>query len=186
MTTPRCPHCNATGLKYLAAHEVGLYTIVYCSQCGAIHGVVPRVQKPKAAPRGTTSSQTSSPPQKQQSPSIKVETAKARVEELDATKPLPVKPKEPKRSAILEEIGQADLSKKVVYSPEKMASRMRAAGRGHSTQYMRIAVDEGPPVCLDCKIEMKGMTIPAGYPNQGVRIWICPNYAECKQWELAE
>jgi hypothetical protein len=186
MTAPRCPHCNATGLKYLAAQEVGLYTIVYCSQCGAIHGVVPQVQKRKVASQATSSPQTSSPPKKQQSPSAKVEPVKSTVAAPVAPKPAQAKLEDHNRPAFLQEIGYADLSKKVPYSPEKMASRMRAAGRGHSTQYMRIAVDEGPPVCLHCKIEMKGLIIPAGYPNKGAKVWVCPNYDNCKQWELAE
>ena len=51
--SPRCPYCNATGLKHLAIQEVGPITLVYCGQCGAIHGVLPRpqAQSPEVAIR---------------------------------------------------------------------------------------------------------------------------------------
>jgi len=50
--SPRCPYCNATGLKHLAIQEVGPITLVYCGQCGAIHGVLPKqAQSPEVAIR---------------------------------------------------------------------------------------------------------------------------------------
>lgn len=45
MTTPRCPYCNAQGLKHLEAKPVGAFTVVSCGQCGAIHGIIPKVDK---------------------------------------------------------------------------------------------------------------------------------------------
>lgn len=54
MTTPRCPFCNAQGLQHLKPHDAGLFFVVYCDQCGAIYGLVPKpqpaVQMPVAAP----------------------------------------------------------------------------------------------------------------------------------------
>lgn len=41
--TPRCPTCDAQGIKHLANHNLGQYILVYCGQCGAIYGVVPNL-----------------------------------------------------------------------------------------------------------------------------------------------
>lgn len=87
-------------------------------------------------------------------------------------------------SPALNEAGQVDLSKRVPYSPELAAARMRAASGGRSTQYMRIALDDGPPICLTHKVDMVCIAIPAGYKNAGRKIWICPKKT-CDQWELA-
>jgi hypothetical protein len=41
MTSPRCPYCNAQGLKSLAILQAGAFAVIHCDQCGAIHGIVP-------------------------------------------------------------------------------------------------------------------------------------------------
>jgi hypothetical protein len=157
MAIPHCPYCYVEGLKYLAAKDAGAYSIIYCNQCGAIHGIVPKAQQAKVRQPAST------------------------------RKPTECASGQPKREpTFLADIGYADLSGKVPYSPEKMAARMRAFGRGHGTQFMRIAVDNGPPVCMQCKVDMQSAVIPDGYPNAGQKIWVCPNYDECRRWELAE
>jgi len=163
MTSPRCPYCNAQGVKNLAHQSVGLYGIVYCRACGAIHGVVPLppVEKPKGQ-------------------AVKSES-------------LPHRPAPPKTSlpvmpepVYLADLGDKDLSEKVPYSPEQMAARLKAAGRVAGSQYLRVAVEDGPPVCLQCQLEMESVQVPAGYRNAGVQLWICPRYEQCRQWEWTE
>lgn len=84
-------------------------------------------------------------------------------------------------------VGNADLSHKLPYDPEAIASRMRAAGlsRGGS-RYLHVAIDDGPPYCPQHKTEMVKLAIPAGYKNAGREVWLCPEFASCKQWELAK
>lgn len=48
MPAIRCPFCNANGLDQLGAQPTGLFLIVYCKTCGAIHGIV---SKPPTPPR---------------------------------------------------------------------------------------------------------------------------------------
>ena len=48
MVEPRCPHCNAHGVNKIAAKNLGNYSLIYCGQCGAIYGVVPKTQTKKA------------------------------------------------------------------------------------------------------------------------------------------
>lgn len=48
-TTPRCPYCNAQGLGAMAALNAGLYLLVYCGKCGAVHGIIPAPAQPQAA-----------------------------------------------------------------------------------------------------------------------------------------
>lgn len=155
MVTPRCPYCNTQGLKHLAVYRTGAFAVVYCDQCGAIHGVVPIRSHPVE--------------QKQHS-----------------LEPKPETPPDPAPGGPLADIGQADLTDKLPYSPEKMANRLKAAGLGRGTAYLQFAIDEGPPLCLQHRIEMEKITIPPGYKNAGKVFWVCPQYDECQEWELAE
>lgn len=86
----------------------------------------------------------------------------------------------------LTEIGNADLSTKRPYSPAEIANRMRATGLNRGSHYLQIALDDGPPCCLQHKTEMVSLTIPPGFKNAGCVVWVCPDYPECRQWELAE
>ncbi len=163
MTTPRCPYCNAQGIKNLAHQAVELYGIVYCRACGAIHGVVPLP------------------------PAQKPETRVVQPEPLPHhSAPSDVVIPERQDPVYLVELGNKDLSEKVPYSPEHMAARLRAAGRTAGRQYLRVAVEDGPPVCLQCKMEMEPVRVPTGYQNAGVQLWICPHYEQCRQWEWTE
>lgn len=81
-TQPRCPFCNAHGVDQIAAHKLGVAVVLYCSHCGAIHGVVPGSSsrpKPVSVSAATsTPTQTAPPPQ----PSATVtepKTAKAKI-----------------------------------------------------------------------------------------------------------
>ena len=149
MTTPRCPYCNAQGLQHLAVHQAELFTLVYCSSCGAIHGVMP--PQPTAQPSPAEEQAASPPPER-----------------------------------FPEQIGNANLSTKQPYSPERIAATMRAACMTHGSRYLQIAIDDGPPCCSRHKIEMKERIVPVGYRNAGAKVWICPQFEECQQWELAE
>lgn len=148
--TPRCPFCNAHGLSCLANQPVGAYLIVYCGQCGAIHGIIPSPKSP-GRPRG----------------------------EKEPRKSQPAK-------TVFEIIGRADVTNKQPYSPQKLAERARAASLNRGTMYMQITHDDGPPVCPHHKIDMKQMTVPAGYPNSGLKVWVCPQFEDCKEWELVD
>ena len=51
---PRCPHCNAQGVKHITAKTLGNAVIIFCGKCGAIFGVVPgQTSTPKAQPEKT-------------------------------------------------------------------------------------------------------------------------------------
>lgn len=39
--TLRCGFCNAQGINQLEAQVFGFYSVIFCRQCGAIHGIVP-------------------------------------------------------------------------------------------------------------------------------------------------
>jgi hypothetical protein len=93
--SPRCPYCNATGLKHLAIQEVGPITLVYCGQCGAIHGVLPR------------------PPA--QSSELAREARPAKNDE----------PAPPPKFDILAHLSQVELPPPRLYSPEQLAGMAR-------------------------------------------------------------
>lgn len=101
----------------------------------------------------------------------------------------PVNPIEVSHQAVpdpLAEIGNADLSQKQPYDPAAMVNRMRAAGLSRSSRYLQIAIDAGPPCCPQHKLDMVKATVPAGYKNAGRKVWLCPKYQSCQQWELVE
>ncbi len=164
MQKPRCPHCNALGLNQLAAQKAGAFMVIFCGQCGAIHGIIPQ-------PATDAWSAAPAPAQKQSAPIT--------------PQPKADQPLQPVAQYLVE-LGHADLTQKQPYSPEKMAARLRAAGQGRATPYLRVAIDHGPPVCVTCKTEMSLVVIPAGFPNSGLKVWVCDNYDQCRRWELAE
>lgn len=188
MTTPRCPFCSAQGINQIEAKTVGYYGIIYCKQCGAIHGVVPVPAKPTSESASTTAA---AKPQVEMLPADQTGRRKEGTSGTSKAVPVPAPQKVVVDSRRVEEpywaeLGSVDLSGKMVYSPEKMVARMRAMGQSQGTQYRRVAIDSGPPICVQCREEMKAVSIPAGYPNEGTRVWVCPNYRQCKQWERAE
>lgn len=176
MTKPRCPYCNAQGLEHLKIRPlIGPVAVVYCGQCGAIYNVItykdtPQKESQKPDPQPAKATETASNVTGQA-----VSQPENNLPDYDL----------PKSLNVVAEIGQADLLKKIPYSPEKMANRAKAAGLGRGTQYLHFAVDNGPPVCLQHKQDMITVTIPPGYQNSGIVVWVCPN-RDCYQWELAD
>ena len=162
MATPRCPYCNTQGIGHVALQRLELFGLVYCSKCGAIYGVIPLPLTPK-----------------------KAESPKVTQQEPPAPPPVITTPKPPPTGS-LDEIGNADLSQKAPYDPVQLANRVRAAGASRGSRYLHIAVDDGPPLCTYHKVEMVKTTIPGGYKNAGQEVWLCPDYKNCHQWELAK
>lgn len=163
---PRCPHCNAQGINHLAHRLLGGYVLVYCGQCGAIYGVVP------------------APPQKQQPPPPISQSAPNNKSSQPATlvnAPERIKLFKP----MLDHLGQVDLTGRQPYSPQSIAARLKAAGYNRATAYRQIAIEDGPPCCPNHHSDMVLISIPAGYPNSGRKVWVC-TAPGCRNWELAE
>lgn len=156
MTSPRCPYCNAQGIKHLAAHKAGYFTIVYCGRCGAIYGVVPN--PPQPPPTGQESPASAAPP-----------TEVPRPSPLD-TNPL-----------ILKTAGETGLDPE-----QAQAYMQAMHSLYPSTRYRRVIYDPSPPQCPQCRVAMELWTIPEGYKNAGRQVWRCPNSRRCRQWQLAE
>jgi hypothetical protein len=96
------------------------------------------------------------------------------------------KPSPQKSLDFMAEIGNGDISGREPYSAKRMAAKARAAGSGRGTLYRHFIVEEGgAPFCLQHKIEMAQLTIPRGYKNSGVEVWVCPQF-DCREWELVE
>jgi len=167
MTTPRCPYCNAQGLKSLAILQAGAFAVIYCDQCGAIHGIVPMPRQ--AAP---------------ERPPLKEETPRDHPIEPEITPPAVADKTLSKSPDFIAEISDADLAKKHSYSPERIAAAMRASGINRGTLYRQFITDVGPPFCPQHQVEMQQFAIPGG-KNKYKLIWICPEY-ECREWELVE
>jgi hypothetical protein len=192
MADPRCPYCNTQGIKHLAAKQIGHYTLVYCGQCGAIYGVVPLppaqapADRPDEAPKAVSSAAAA--PAEARPKAVSPSAAPPAAAPKPDLAPGPPAPKDPDtEKLLLQEVGQADLSTKEPLSPERMQAKLHALRTFRpGTQYMRIAYDDGPPCCPHHQLEMVQFTIPEGYQNAGRKIWRCPQYKECKQWELAE
>lgn len=164
---PRCPYCNAQGLKNLEMHQTGAFAVIYCAQCGAIYGVVSLPRQPSVSPHEPT-----------EKTSQKEMVSSDQLPETDLSslkKPLD----------FIVEVGNADLSAIEPYSPERMAAAIRAAGYNRNTMYRQFIFDDGPPFCLDHHVEMQQFAIPGGYKNSYKLIWICPEY-DCREWELVE
>lgn len=165
MTRPRCPHCYAQGLKYLSIQKVSSFTLVYCGNCGAIHGIIPsspqRPSKPTSEPSRTFPSSPATAP----------------------TTP----PPGTEFDDLLATVGNADMpSEKPLIASQVQAklNAMRMVGSG--SRYLRVASYDGPPACPHHKTDMQEFIIPGGYKNAGLKLWVCPHYADCRQWEVAD
>ena len=159
MAAPRCPHCNA-GIGKLAHQPVGFYAVVYCGQCGAIHGVIPA---PKPQPEPAKPEQTpAEPPPVSAAPAFK------------------------KSSVIMLTLYDSSLDNKRPYSAAEVSQRMRMAGVNMgNTAYRRVVIDDGPPLCPTHRDKMICITVPPGYKNSGRKLWVCSAFS-CDKWELAE
>ena len=157
---PRCPYCNAQGLKHLSINHAGFFAIVFCGQCGAIHGIIPLTvkQQPQNAPQQEP--EGLSPPEETQEEVIK-------------------------QTDLIAELGKVDLSQKAPYSPDNVFAYVQAMRLNPSTKYMKIAHDDGPPLCSHHKVEMEKLALPEGHKNSGRVFWVCPD-ENCNDWLLAE
>lgn len=129
---PRCPYCNAQGVKHLAIEEVGAITLVYCGQCGAIHGLLPK-QKPTAVS-----------PEKAMTPEPPPKPARA----------------DPLHFDILAHLSQAELPPAHLYSPDQLAQMARR--NFNPTTQRRIIVTSRQPTCQIHHKPMQKQTIPSG------------------------
>lgn len=160
MTTPHCPHCNAQGLEHLVFEPLAAFALIYCKACGAIYGAVPCPQQ---------------------------EAGQSQNARLPAPEFL-VPPAPVARAATpLARLGNADLSIKQPLNPHRMEAEIKMARLyAPNGGYVRMVFDDGPPSCLIHKVEMREMVIPDGYLNAGRRLWVCPDFEECQEWEVEE
>lgn len=90
-------------------------------------------------------------------------------------------------ASALAQLGNADLSIKQPLGLDTMETEMRMTRvYAPGSSYMRMIFDDAPPLCLTHKVEMREMVIPDGYLNAGRRLWVCPEFADCQQWEVGE
>lgn len=165
---PRCPHCNANGMSILAAKPVGQFSIVFCSNCGAMFGVVPVI--------------VSESSKKQSCP-----TASEKSKDDTFTHPIkPAKPENDTRKLVLMTVVNANLDEMQPYTPERMQAKIQMMRHLYPSTNYRVVVDDGPPFCPQHNADMVELTIPAGLRHAGHKIWYCPNFIECGSWELAE
>jgi len=41
-SAPRCPFCNTVGINQVEAQPFGPILLIFCKNCGAIHGAIPK------------------------------------------------------------------------------------------------------------------------------------------------
>lgn len=117
-----------------------------------------------------------------------IETALTPPQKPSPEPPKPTQPVAPttnnnNRQSILFTVGHADLvAKRLAY--EEMIRRRQRAIVGGSTNYKQIALDDGPPYCETCRVDMVKQVIPNGYPNSGKNVWVCSK--RCGNWEADE
>lgn len=155
MTTPRCPFCNAQGLDLLKVEQTTSFQVVYCGQCGAIHGIWPLVAAPtetaKYPPQVTKTALTE--PQKQ------ARAIPAQYDDLTVTE--------------LEEVVSNFIGRShITLSAEQIA------------QLFVVADNQAvSPFCSQHKNPMVKLIIPDGLSKDGQSIWICRQYRTCHQWQ---
>jgi hypothetical protein len=44
---PRCPFCNTVGISQVEAQPIGPILLIFCKNCGAIHGAIPNPKPPE-------------------------------------------------------------------------------------------------------------------------------------------
>ncbi|MBN1220152.1 MAG: hypothetical protein JXM69_14590, partial [Anaerolineae bacterium] len=161
MATPRCPYCNAQGLKYLDFRSVGPVSVIFCAQCGAIHGIITLPKPNKNEILEKQIQEPTSPP----APESKL--------------PQPATaPKTP--PGLLALAGNTEISLAPI-SPDDARQRIKMVSMFHGGQkHINVLGETG--ICPTCNCEMVKMVIPDGYENSGQTIYYCPNYDECGQW----
>lgn len=160
MTGIRCPFCNAQGLDHLQVEGVKSFQVVYCGQCGAIHGVLPL------------------PIEGQKRLSRQAETTLA--------EPLKQAPEQPTPAIVEPQKSPAvtDQSQQAVEPPhhpaKKPLTKERIGLMASAVGFYTMAFD--PPLCPTCKIDMVEEKVPEGHKEAGQSFWKCPNFQTCKQW----
>lgn len=166
---PRCPFCNAQGVNHIASKVMGSFALIFCGQCGAVYGVVPKPQQPEKTPPTQVVvrpvSQAPPPAKKQKKP-----------DDTHSLGNLSVSP-------ALKLAGEANLSEVIPYS--QVATRMKLSAMNHGTLYNQVAEPDGPPICPTHKFDLIKIVIPQPYKNAGYKVWLCP-HGGCDQWRLAE
>lgn len=180
MISPRCPYCNAQGVKHIAAKQLGHFSLIFCGQCGAIYGVVPAPASGKQAPVEKPVAAPAAAPPEAVPPPV-----------LPPLKPVPPCPEpdgiDPANwQGILERFGNADLPRLNGPTPRQIQMEMKAVFARSGTRYRHIVIDDGPPMCLHHWIEMKKITVPRGYKNTALQLWVCPRHLECRRWAMVE
>jgi hypothetical protein len=46
--------------------------------------------------------------------------------------------------------------------------------------------EHAAPLCPQHCLPMTRRTVPAGYPDAGQQVWMCPRFKECNQWAKVE
>jgi len=165
--TPRCPTCDAQGIKHLANHNLGQYILVYCGQCGAIYGVVPNL--------AGLQHQHPYPP-------VTEVPAPAPFKLAPLPDPPPPAPNDaPEEKAQYPDFTVADLNRIVsVY----IGGRVSLAADQLEFVYRTLGRIDDPtaPMCPKHKQRLVRLTIPRGLPRADDRVWVCPAYADCRHW----
>lgn len=158
MATPRCPFCNTPGLDRLKIEVVsGQFRVIYCAQCGAIHGILPLGRQPAESPPQPKPAKFFVPAP----PPPKAEAPKPAPEQPPTSKPEPPKP---------------------TPRPAKKGLDKEQIGAMFHVKGMWQAMAFDAPLCPTCKIEMVEEKVPEGYTEAGQSFWKCPNFNTCKQW----
>jgi len=215
----RCPHCDVKGEEYLRlgylSREVAQ---IYCGNCGAIHGAVPKptgtvlptvslsrlptevevtpkrpVMSSMAAAKVSTTVNPISPTTKSPEPvsSSPIETiVKSNSPTAKSLEPIlsPLTTKLITSSTLPNdwpqflEMAEGDLVAKRQQYEAQLSVRAQQA-RKSSSNYFIVQIDEGPPYCLTCEVNMEEVLIPEGYKNSGQVVWVCPK--QCGNWEAS-
>lgn len=158
MTTPRCPYCNAQGLSFIKSQKSGPFRVIFCGQCGAIHGVLPAGREPVTKLGHTEAVIKTPPPTPTEAPNHPPRETKTPLAEPPIQAPEQPKAKPPNR-----------------ITKDKVGAMVAGGG------YFALALL--PPLCPKCNIEMEKFTVPEGHQEAGQEFWRCPNFQTCRQWQ---
>ena len=174
---PRCPYCNVTGLKKVSTRKVSSKAVlVYCSNCNAVHGVVPLTFK-----------QPELPPQPEQ-PELTPQKA-----ELPQFVPHLIKPKEKIKSndqyvqSVALTIPQlAYILKHVINRPHHQPVQLTTAQAAYMTSQTKPTTFTRVPYCPHHWQQMIRLIIPKDFLGADKPFWACPEFQSCKHWEWEE
>jgi ssDNA-binding Zn-finger/Zn-ribbon topoisomerase 1 len=173
---PRCPYCSAAGLGKVITQKLGeRATVIYCSGCGAIYGILPLA----------SGKSTQSQPAKQPVKSSQVD--KTPQEKLPSFVPHLIKPRERIKSndeyvhsAALTASELALILKHVFNRPIQLTMAQAAYMTSQSTNNVV------SPYCPKHWYRMVKLIIPEGIPNADKLLWACPEFRACGEWEWVD